>query len=185
MRRTTLSDAQRAALQHARHDPSLRPYQRDRVEMILLSASGWSPPKIAAYLGWTAKPVRAVLDRYRAAGLAALQRQRPGPPPDTARHEQVTGQLRDLLAEPRTWSAGQLASALRERDIQLSKRQTRRYLHRLDARWRRTQRSLRHKQNPKRVATAKQTLAALKKGRQRASSASPTSMNAALAPASR
>jgi transposase len=185
MRRTTLTDEQRAALQQARHDATLCPHERDRVEMILLSASGWSPPQIAAHFGCTAKPVRSVLDRYGEVGLGAIQRKRPGPPPDSARRSQVTTALVTLLAEPRTWSAGQLAVALGEQDIQLGKRQTRRYLRTLKAGWRRTQRSLRHKQNPTRVANAKHTLGALKRGRMQASSRSPTSMSAASVPASR
>jgi hypothetical protein len=44
----------------------------------------------------------------------------------------------------------------------------RRYLHDI-ARWRRTVRSLHHKQDPERVAQAKDDLAAFKKGLKRAS----------------
>jgi hypothetical protein len=45
----------------------------------------------------------------------------------------------------------------------LSTRQTRRYLKEQGARWRRTVRSLRHKQDPKLVIQAQQELTALKK----------------------
>jgi transposase len=185
MRRTTLSDDQRAALQEARHDPSLHPHERDCVEMIVLSASGWSSPRIAAHLGCSAKRVRAVLDRYPTEGVAAIRRRRPGPPPDTARRTQVTTALQTLLAQARTWTARQLAEALGEQAIRLSPRQTRRYLQGIRAHWQRTQRSLRHKQDAQRVATATHTLGALKRGRRQAGSRSPSSTSVASAPASR
>jgi len=62
MRRTILTDEQRVALQATRHDPGWRPRERDRVEMVLLSAAGWSPPRIAVHFGCSVKPVRAALD---------------------------------------------------------------------------------------------------------------------------
>lgn len=185
MRRTTLTACQQAELQQARHDPTLTPRDRDRVEMLLLSAAGWSPPRIAAYFGCSVKPVHAVLDGYPTKGLAAVRRQRPGPTPDTARRRQVQTALTTLLAEDRTWTAAQLAAALGEQQIALSTRQTRRYLQGLDFGWRRTTRTLRHKQDAAQVATARQTLAALKKGRPPASTRSAGSMNVASVPASR
>lgn len=185
MHRTTLTDEQRTALQAARHDARLKPHERDRVEMLLLSAAGWSPPQIAQHCGCTPKPVRALLARYRAVGLDAIHRKRPGPSPDTARKAAVAHELTALLAEERTWTTPQLAAALRERGIALGRRQTRRYLHGLGAGWRRTVRTLDHKQDPQRVARAQQTLGALKKGRQRAALRSPTLMNVALLPANR
>src|SRR5579871_1982086 len=183
MRRTSLSEAQRTQLRTARHDASLTPRERDRVEMLLLSAAGWSPPRIAAHFGCSVKPVHAVLDGYPTRGLDAVRRHRPGPPPNAAHRQQIETALTTLLAEDRTWTAAQLAAALREQQLALSTRQTRRYLHGLDFAWRRTTRTLRHKQEPARVATAQQTLTALKKGRQPAASASAGSMKAALAPA--
>jgi hypothetical protein len=108
------------------------------------------------------------LHHFGAEGLAAVRRQHPGPAPDLARRAQVTAALERRLAEDRTWTAAQLAQALHEDDIQLSARQLRRYLPRV-AGWRRVARSLHHKQDPARVATAKEELAEFKKGRKRAS----------------
>jgi transposase len=161
MIRVTLSESERRAVQALRRDPSLRPAERDRVEMVLLSAAGWSPPAIAQHLGYCAVTVRRVLQRYRTTGPAALHRQRPGPRPDVARRHQVTTSLERLLAQPRTWTTAQLAHALREEGIALSPRQVRRYLRGRGARWRRTVRSLRHKQDPDRVEHAKRRLAML------------------------
>lgn len=166
MRRTTLTTEQRAALQQARHDPTRPPYARDRIEMLLLSAEGWSPPRIAAHLDCHAKTVRQILDRYPQEGLACLVRQHPGTRPNTAHRQQVEDALATLLAQDRTWTAAHLAAALAEQQITLGPRHLRRYLRGMGAGYRRTVRTLDHKQNPEKVATARQELATLKRGRQ-------------------
>jgi hypothetical protein len=116
---------------------------------------------------------------------STLWHQRPGPPPDTARREQVTAALDRLLDQPRTWTAAQLAQALRAHRIGFSTRQTRRYLQGMGAKWRRTVRSLRHKQDPAKVERAKSVLAMLGKGRPRGYSSASSSMSAASARVSR
>src|ERR671932_1990587 len=185
MYRVTLTPTQWTAAQTARRAPTLTPLERDRVEMVLLSAAGWRPPAIARHLDYHAATVRHALKAYQAPGLAGLWHQRPGPPPDTARREQVTRALDRLLDQPRTWTAAQLAQALRAEGIPLSTRQTRRYLQAMGAKWRRTVRSLRHKQAPAKVERAKAQLAMLRKGRPRGSSSASISMSAASAPRSR
>jgi transposase len=185
MLRITLSDPQRAAVQAARREPTFTPPERDRLEMVWLSAAGWSPPAIAQHLGYHAATVRLVLQAFRTTGLAGLRRQRSGPPKDEARRAQVTGALDRLLAQPRTWTAAQLAPALQAEGIVLSTRQTRRYLQAMGARWRRTVRSLRHQQDPAKVERAKAQLALLGKGRPRGSSSASTAMSAASRPACR
>ena len=162
MIRVQLTDDQRAAVQALRRDASLHPRERDWVEMLLLSDAGWSPPRIAGHLACHPKTVRLTLRRFQTAGIAGLQRQPPGPAPDHVRRQHVEQTLDDLLAQDRTWTARQLAAALADHDIHLSVRQTRKYLGRL-ARWRRTVRSLRHQQDPVRVARARTQLALLKK----------------------
>jgi transposase len=184
MLRISLTTDQRAAAQAARRDAIRTPLERDRVEMVLLSAAGWSPPAIARHLDYHAATVRHALQAFAARGLAGLWQQRPGPPPDAARRAQVTAALDRLLDQPRTWTAAQLAHALQEESIPLSTRQTRRYLQGMGARWRRTVRSLRHKQDPAKVERAKGVLAMLGKERPRGSSSASTSMSAALAPRS-
>ena len=185
MIRLNLTDDERAALQAARRDPTLTPAERDRVEMVLLSAAGWSPPALAQHLGYCAATVRTVLRAFPTTGVAGLHRQRPGPAPDVARRTQVTTALAQLLGHERTWTAGQLAAALREQGITLSARQTRKYLKRMDARWRRTTHSLRHKQDPARVERAERVLANLGKGKGRGGVSSPIWTNAASPLASR
>src|SRR5215213_7822700 len=185
MIRLELTDDQRAALQAARRDATFTPAERDRVEMVLLSATGWSPPAIAQHLGYCAATVRTVLKQFPTTGVAGLHRQRPGPAPNLARRTRVTTALGQRLDHERTWTAGQLATALKEQGIVLSTRQTRKYLKRLDARWRRTTHSLRHKQDPARVARAGRVLANLGKGNGRGCASSPIWTSAASPRANR
>jgi transposase len=168
MLRIALNPEERAAVEALRRDPTLSPAERDRVEMLLLSAAGWTVTQIADHFGCCLATVRRRLHHFTADGLAAVRRQHPGPTPDLARRAQVTAALERLLAQERTWTAAQLASALHDENIQLSARQLRRYLPRV-AGWRRVARSLHHKQDPVRVAAAKEELAEFKKGRKRAS----------------
>jgi transposase len=162
MLQITLSPEQRQAVQGLRRDPSLRPAERDRVEMLLLSEAGWHAARIAEHLGYSTATVRRFFHTFQAAGLAAIRRQRPGPPPDGERREQVAAALAALLGQGRTWSARQLAAALDEQGIHLSARQVYRYLHALGARWRRTVRTLRHKQDAAAAAAAAERVEARK-----------------------
>src|SRR5829696_1982020 len=103
----TFSEAERAAVQGLRRDRTLTPAERDRVEMVLLSDAGWSPPRIAAHLQCHPVTVRTVLKRFTSVGVVSLHRSPPGPPPDTARRTQVTAALDRLLGQDRTWTAAQ------------------------------------------------------------------------------
>ena len=185
MIRLVLTSERREAVQALRRDPTLRPAERDRVEMVLLSAEGWSPPRIAGHLGCHAATVRQVLKRFAADGPAGLRRRLPGPPKDLARRRQVCSALDRLLGQERTWTAAQLAEALRDQGIALSARQARKYLKLMGARWRRTASTLKHKQDPARAERAGRVLANLKKRPPPGTSGWPSSTSAASAPASR
>jgi transposase len=164
MIRIQLTDTQRHELQTLRHT-DLPAVARDRLEMVLLAAAGWSAPRIARHLGCHPHTARAALKGFRDRGPAAFHPDKPGPAPDQPRRERVTGLLRGLLGQERTWTARQLAEALRPAGIDLGARQVRRYLALLDAGWRRTASDLGHKQDPARVAKAGATLESLKKKR--------------------
>ena len=185
MLRLRLTDDQRTAVQTLRRDRTLTLAERDRVEMVCLSDAGWGAPAIAAHLGYNPVTVRRLLKRFPESGVPGPRRKPPGPPPDVARREQVEAALTALLDRDRTWTAAQLAAALAdEYGIALSARQTRKYLGRVAA-WRRTARTLRHKQDPAKAERAKDVLTSLKKKPPRATSASSTSTSAASVPASR
>ena len=166
MLRTSLSDSQRIELQALRRT-DLPAVARDRLEMVLMSAAGWSPPAIAGHLGRHPHTVRAALKGFAARGTAAFYPDAPGPDPDHARRAAVTGKLADLLGQDRTWTARQLADALGP-DIGIGHRQTRRYLGLLKAGYRRTAQTVGHKQDPKKAGRAEAVLANLKKKWRRA-----------------
>src|SRR5262249_1306157 len=167
MIRIQLDDALRSEL-HALRRAVLTPAVRDRLEMVLLSSAGWSPPRIAEHLGCYPQTVRKVLHDFRGRGTTALYPAKPGPAPDAARRGQVTGLLTDLLGQDRTWTSAQLAEALRPHGIALSGRQVRRYLRPLRAGYRRTASTLRHKEDPAKVGRAKGVLSGVKKKFRRA-----------------
>ena len=161
MLRTSLTDSQRAELQSLRRT-NLPAMSRDRLEMVLMSAAGWSPPEIAEHLGRHPHTVRSALKGFRDRGTAAFSADKPGPDPDHDRRAQVTGKLSELLGQDRTWTAHQLADALGP-DIGIGHRQTRRYLALLRAGYRRTAQTVGHKQDPNKVERARRTFDSLKK----------------------
>jgi putative transposase len=160
MIRVSITPATRSELQALRRT-ALPAKVRDRVEMVLSSDAGWSAPRIAAHLGYCGHTVRGLLRAYNTRGVAALYPRKTGPAPDAPRREQVTGHLRRLLGEDRTWTAGQLAEALHPHGVRLGPRQVRRYLRRLRAGYRRTASTLEHKQDPAKVVRAERVLAGL------------------------
>jgi putative transposase len=153
---------------HAMRHTDLAPAARDRLEMVLLSDAGWSPPRIAAHLGCHPHTARKALRLFQQHGTASFARRPPGPPPDQARRDHVTGLLAELLRQERTWTSPQLAEALQPHGVTLGHRQVRRYLKFLKAGYRRTASTLKHKQNPAKVERAKGVLGSLKKKRPQA-----------------
>ena len=67
-----------------------------------------------------------------------------------------------MLAEDRTWTSRQLSQALAERGISLGPRQVRRHLKRIEAGYRRTASTLKHKQDPAKAERAGRILGNLK-----------------------
>jgi transposase len=152
-----LNDSTRTELQALRRQ-TLTPKVRDRLEMVFLSDSGWTVPRIATHLGCCAATVRAVLNDFRQRGAPALYPRRPGPAPPWARRQHIHDRLTELLRQPRTWTSRQLSEAFATEGLRLSPRQLRRYLRQQRAGYRRTASTVRHKQDPAKVARAKQVL---------------------------
>jgi putative transposase len=161
MIRTLLDDTTRKELQDLRRT-DLSPKARDRLEAVLLSDAGWSPPRIAAHLGWHPHTARALLKDFRRRGPEALRPAKPGPAPDQPQLQRVTEALQRLLLQERTWDSGQLSEALHADGIAIGPRQVRRYLKRMGAGYRRTASSLAHKQDPAKVERAEAVLRNLK-----------------------
>ena len=166
MLRIHLTDGQRSDLQALRHS-DLPSVARDRLEMVFLSDAGWSPPSIAKHLGRHPHTVRAALKGYAARGTKAFYPNTPGPDPDHDLRDEVTGKLRELLGQDRTWTSRQLADALGP-EVGIGHRQTRRYLALLKAGYRRTAQTVGHKQSPPKVEQARGVLASLEKKPRRA-----------------
>ena len=146
-----------------RQDSTLKPAERDRVEMVLLSHSGWSPGSIGIHLGYCTATIRRVLHQFQSEGTAAIRHRPRGPAPDTDRQLRIQTELGQLLSEERTWSSRQLSAALSERGVTLSPRSVRRYLRQMDARYIRSCRTLRHKQDAVKVERSRNSLDKLKK----------------------
>ena len=153
-----LNEEQKQELAQWRADPTLKPAERDRVEMVALADAGWEVKAIAPHLGYHPESVRRVFRRWRRDGWQVVRHQPPGPAPDQARRDQVETALTGLLQQERTWTSRQLADALTSQQINLSGRQVRRYLQAVRAGYRRTYRSLKHKQDPAKVIQAQTEL---------------------------
>jgi putative transposase len=107
-----VDEAERERLRDIGHSSDVVAAERDRVQVVLLAAEGWSSPRIAQHLGCSVKTVRRALKGWRERGEAALFKRLPGPAPDEARRQRIEAALGALLKQGRTRSAGQLSRAL-------------------------------------------------------------------------
>ena len=164
MYRVQLTDAQQAELQCRAHAPGIKPRTRDRLEMVRLSHAGWSAPKIAAHLRVSEKRVRHYLKAFLASGFDALpDRLHPGQASalTPAMEEAIRQELRK---DERTWTASQLAAWVEQQwGVRLTPDALTRRLKRARIAWKRTSRSVKHKQKPEAVAACKEVMAAQEK----------------------
>ncbi len=135
-----------------------------RLEMVRLSHAGWSAPQIARHLGLCEKRVRHWIKTFLNEGFDALP-DRPHPGPQSAltpaKEEASRQQLRQ---EPRTWTAGQLAEWVAQHlEVRLSADRLARRLKRARITYKRSRRSVKHKQKPEEVAAKKAEMAAQEK----------------------
>jgi transposase len=155
--RVHLSDEERQELQRRARTLGVRPRTRDRLEMVRLSAAGWSVPQIARHLGMCEKSVRSWLRTFLEEGFDALLDQ-----PPTGRTSRLTPAIREAVRQEfakgdRTWTAQQVAEWIAERfGMAVSLSHLRRLLRRWKLSYKRTTRSVKHKQKPAEVA-AQQT----------------------------
>ena len=179
-----LSSHQRRRLRELRRDPTLKPRERDRVEMYLLSADGLTVPRLAVHFGRCEATMRRWLRQFEAEGLKAVRHKQLGTGPDTVRRQRVRRALNGLLSRNRTWTAAQLAEVLAEEKGLVMKPDTvRKYLHLMGASYRRTKYSLRHRQDPAQATAARTWLGTLKKRPVTDSWTSSSSTRPASAPA--
>jgi hypothetical protein len=115
-----LDDTTRDELRRLRHT-NRSDTARDRLEMVLRSDAGWSPPRLARPLGCPPHTAHAARKGFRDYGTAAFEPQRPGPPPDYQRRQAVTDRRTERLGQNRTGTSRPRAQAL-QADIKLSPR---------------------------------------------------------------
>lgn len=151
--RVELTPEQRTELNRLARQRELAPRLRDRLEMVRLSDLGQSVRQIAAVLGCHHQTVRRYLHAFQSGGFAAL----PSPPPKgrpprlRAEHLAALERLLDEAAaggeQARTWTLPQLCAWRHESfGIRISGPRLSVLLKERRFRWKRTKRSVRHKQ---------------------------------------
>ena len=167
MYRITLTDAQRQELQQRTRQPGLAPSTRDRLEMVRLSDAGWSVPKIARHLGAHEQTVRLWIKAFLTGSFAALPNKPRGGKQSALTPALLAAVRAEVAPGQRTWDAGQIADWVAEQyGVRVSAARMRIHLKRAKLSYKRTSRSLKHKQQPDEVAEKQATLQALeKKGR--------------------
>jgi transposase len=165
MYRVRLDEAARRELHRRAHQAGVKPRTRDRLEMLRLCDAGWSAPKIARHFGLSDKCVRSWIKAFLAGGFDAL--------PDKAHPGQRSALTPELVAAvraqlstgERTWTAQQIAHWLaKEQGVRLGSDWLGRLLRRAGLCYKRTSRTLRHKQDAQQVAAKRATLQTLEKG---------------------
>jgi transposase len=165
MYRVSLSDERVAELTKRRRDPTTKPRTRDRLEMIRLANRGWSIPKIAQHCGLTESRVRYWIKLFLSKGFDGLS-DRKGTGPPRRLTPTVLEQIRQMTGQDgRTWTAGQVNEWLRERHgFTMNDRYLAQVLRQSGLSYKRTTRTVRHKQKPEQVADRKADLETLKRG---------------------
>lgn len=165
MYRVRLTEEQRQELRRRTHAPGVAPRTRDRLEMVRLADQGFTIPHIARLLTLGEPRVRHWIKRFLDGGFDALPDQ-----PHRGQHSALTPAILAALDEQiargqQTWTAVQSTEWVAERfGVLRTPAHLRRFLRRSRLSYKRTHRSLKHKQDPAAVQAAKQTLAALEKG---------------------
>jgi transposase len=165
MYRVRLTEAQQQELKHRTRAAGLKPRTRDRLEMVRLAHAGWSIPKIARHLQISEVRVRHWVKRFLTDGFDALP-----DAPHLGRQPSlgpaVLAALRqELEKEDRTWTAPQLAEWVAEQHgLRLTPDWLGRLLKQANLSYKRTYRSLKHKQDPVQVEEKRAELEAAEKG---------------------
>jgi transposase len=164
MYRVHLTEAQQAELQRRTHQPGVMPRTRDRLEMVRLADAGFSIPHIARLLRISEKRIRHYIKAFLADGFDALP-DRPHPGQPSALTKAMEEAIRqEVRKEETTWSASQLADWLDQQfGVRLGPDWLTKRLKQAGIVYKRTSRSLKHKQNPEAVAAKKQEMGAQEK----------------------
>ncbi len=165
MYRVTLTAEQAAELIRRRRDPKTKPRRRDRLEMVRLSDKGWSIPQIARHFDLTESRVRHWIKQFLVQGFDGLA-DRKGVGPKRRLTKEILEQLRQVVGQDgRTWTTIQVNEwLLQQHGFTMNRRYLSEVLGRNGLSYKRTTRTLRHKQKPEQVAERKADLETLKRG---------------------
>ncbi len=165
-----LTEEEDDRLREIEQAPYFKPKVRLRAQVLRLSHRGSNVQAIAAYTGRSRAIVGRDLDRFEERGFEGLfDGTAPGNPP------RITGRMRafmeEKLCEERTWNATQLAQALSESfGVEVTSEAVRQRLHSMGYSWKRTRYVPNKPPDPEQEREAREELAALKRGRQKARS---------------
>lgn len=174
MYRVHLTDDQLLQLQQRAHQRDTRPSTRDRLEMVRLSHAGWSVPKVAHHLQQHEQTVRRWIKAFAHGGFDALADKPRGGKTSALTPTLFAALLGHVRQSQQTWSAAQLAAWVeREHQVQIGVGRMRVHLRRAQLSYKRTSRSLKHKQQAEDVAAKEASLDCLKKGALPGCSTSP------------
>jgi transposase len=165
MYRICLTEEQQNELKRRTLVPGLAPSTRTRLEMVRLSDAGFSVPKIARLLRQHHQTVRLWIKAFLLGGFDALQSKPRGGDQSVLTPAILQAVCAEIETAQRTWTARQIAERLaQEKGIRLSPGRVRVHLQRAGLVYKRTSRSLRHKQDATAVAAKRADLDTLKKG---------------------
>jgi transposase len=160
----TLTEHQRQQLRERTRQPGIAPATRDRLEMVRLSDTGWSVPKIARHLGSHEQTVRLWIKAFIADGFDALSNKPRGGDTSDVTPAMLQAARAEIVESKRTWSASQVADWVAEHyGVRIGPGRMRVHLARAGLSYQRTSRSLKHKQKPEEVAKRKDQLQELEK----------------------
>lgn len=164
MYRITLTDDQRHDLRQRTRQAGIAPSFRDRLEMVRLSDTGWSVPKIARYLDQHEQTVRAWIKAFLTGGFDALPNKPRGGDTSDLTPTMLEAARAEIAKGTRIWRASEVAAWIAEHHgVRISPGRMRVHLKRVKLSYQRTSRSLRHKQKPAQVAERKAQLDELEK----------------------
>jgi transposase len=163
--RVRLTEAQRAELIRRTRDPGLKRRTRDRLEFVRLADAGLSVPQLARLFRADEDRVRFWIKRFLTEDFAGLEDQ-PHPGQQSRLTPALLAAVRAELEQGgRTWTLGQIAAWLeREHGLRLTPDHLGFLLRRAQLSCHRTERSLRHAQDPAQVAERQADLATLAQG---------------------
>ena len=159
MYRVSLTEEQRDDLRRRLRSHNLEPRTRERLEMVSLSDAGWSIPRIARHVRRSEERVRFWIKKFLQEGFDALPDQphlgqRSGIPEATLQALRAHMEQGD-----RAWTLPQAVQWLQdEHQVTVGRGWLGTLLRRAGWSYYRTQRQLRHKQDPAAVATGREAL---------------------------